>query len=164
MAVGILTPLTPEEEVQLALCQEAARLREAEELARFLHEQDIAAERQRTADAIDKALGESLRPELEQENKVTRVTAQNKKDMELFKKSAAEWELPSLPASPQMVAAFLTEQYIAGAAAIIPRLRNSISVLHRACNFSDPTEDVLVRALMRGLKPSKKTQANLKGE
>jgi hypothetical protein len=152
---GILTPLTPEEEVQLALRQEAGRLEEAEELGRFLYESDVAAERQRQLDGIDKALGESLRPELEQENKTARVTAQNKKDFELFKKSAVEWGLPSLPASPQMVAAFLTEQFIAGETAILPRLRNSISIVHRACNFPDPTEDVLVRALVRGLRPRK---------
>src|SRR5262245_19626341 len=112
MAVGILTPLTPEEEIQFALREEKARLEEAEELARFLHEQNIAVGRQRTCDAIDKALGESLGPELEAENKIKRVTERVKLDFELFKKCAADWDLPSLPAPPQIVAAFLTQQYI----------------------------------------------------
>src|SRR5262245_43460666 len=138
MAVGILTPLTPEEEVQLALRQEAARLEEAEAVAKCLYEAGVAAARQKQLDAIDKHLSEPLKSELEAENKITRVTAQNKKDFELFKKSAAEWQLPSLPAPPQMVAAFLTEQYIAGAAAIIPRLCNSIATVHSACNFANP--------------------------
>ena len=155
MAVGILTPLTPEEEVQLALRQEAARLEEAEAVARSLYEADVAAARQKQLDAIDKHLGESLRPELEAENKTVRVTPYNIKDFDLFKSCATEWQLGSLPAAPQMVAAFLTQQYIEHGAAIIPRLRNSISVVHRACNFPDPTEDVLVRALLRGLRPRK---------
>ena len=155
MAVGILTPLTPEEEVQLALRQEKARLEEAEAVARSLYEAGVAAARQKQLDAIDKALGESLRPELEAENKTTRVSPQHIRDFEQFKKSAAGWELPSLPAPPQMVAAFLTERFIAGETGIIPRLKNSISVIHRACNFSDPTEDVLVRAVIRGLKPNR---------
>jgi len=155
MAVGILTPLTPEEAVQLALRQEAARLEEAEAVAKSLYEATVAAARQKQLDAIDKHLSEPLKSELEAENKITRVTAQQIKDFELFKKSAAEWQLPSLPAPPQMVAAFLTERFIAGETGIIPRLKNSISVIHRACNFSDPTEDVLVRAVIRGLKPNR---------
>jgi hypothetical protein len=156
--VGILTELSVEEKLNLALHEDKARLEEVEAVAKYLYESDVAAERQKQLDAIDKALGESLRPELEQENQVTRVTAQNKRDFELFKSSAAEWQLCSLPAAPQMVAAFLTQQYIEHGATIIPRLRNSISVVHRACNFPDPTEDVLVRALVRGLRPRKEKE------
>ena len=101
-----------------------------------------------------------LKNELARENADTRVRAQHKKDFARFQEFCAKWRFPALPASPQAVALFL-----AGAeAAQISRFANSISVIHRALNFSDPCEDLLVRAMVRLARneysQERKTKAN----
>ena len=105
-------------------------------------------------DAIDHALSPYLRKELEKENAETRVTKKAKEDFRAFQKSCEKWGLSDLPAPPQMVAVFLSERSEDGAA-VVSRLARSISIVHTACNFSDPTKDILVRALLRLVRTDK---------
>jgi hypothetical protein len=104
-----------------------------------------SAELQRVYDAIDANCAPHLKNELAKENASTRVRAQHKKDFARFQEVCAKWQFPALPASPQAVAVFLAEVE----AAQISRFANSISVIHRSLNFSDPVGDVLVQAILR---------------
>lgn len=117
-----------------------------------------SAELQRVYDAIDANCAPHLKNELAKENASTRVRAQHKKDFARFQEVCAKWQFPALPASPQAVAVFLAEVE----ADQISRFANSISVIHRALNFSDPCEDVLVRAVVR-LARNEKSNSNQKG-
>jgi hypothetical protein len=129
--------------------REAERKREAEEAS-------AAADMQRTLDRIDAALAPHLKDELAAVNKSGRVTENQKKDFANFKEYIeTKWRLPALPASPQAVAVFLAEESEHGATHV-SRLANSISTVHRALNFSDSCEDVLVRAILRQVRSENK--------
>src|SRR5215813_10438890 len=99
-----------------------------------------AADYQVGLDAIDKNLSGHLGKELKLENAKTRVRAQHKQDFKLFQACCSKWGLADLPAPPQAVAVFLSEQSEHGATHVA-RLARSISIVHSACNFSDPTTD-----------------------
>lgn len=142
---------------------EDARMRETYKVAfedsRKRREQETADARQAAdyragLDAIDKNLSAHLGRELKLENAKTRVRAQHKQDFKAFQACCAKWGLPDLPAPPQAVAVFLSEESERGAAHV-SRLARSISVVHTACNFADPTTDVLVRALLRLVRTDK---------
>jgi hypothetical protein len=101
---------------------------------------------QRLYDAIDANLSPHLKAELAAENEVTRVSPRQKTDFADFRATCTKWGLPYLPAKPQAVAIYLAE----GDANTVLRRCKSISVIHRAIGESvDPTEDVLVRAIVR---------------
>src|SRR6516165_398279 len=101
---------------------------------------------QRLYDAIDANLSPYLREELAAENATARVTTEQKEDFAAFRTLCTDWGMPYLPAKPQAVAIFLAE----GNADTVLRRCKSISVIHRAIGESvDPTEDVLVRAIVR---------------
>ena len=150
-------------EAQYAQLRERRRNQEEEErrvsdiweagLREHQRRQEEAA-RHPDLDAIDHALSPHLRKELEKENAATRVTAKAKANFKLFQACCAKWGLPHLPAPPQAVAVFLSEESERGAAHV-SRLARSISVVHTACNFADPTTDVLVRALLRLVRTDK---------
>jgi hypothetical protein len=106
-------------------------------------------------DAIDAALSPHLRKELERENAETRVTAKAKSDFKAFQKCCERWGFPALPAPPQAVAVFLAEESERGASHVI-RLRNSISTIHRATNFADPCDDILIKAMVRLIRNEEK--------
>jgi hypothetical protein len=118
-----------------------------------------SAELQRVYDAIDATFAPHLKNELAQENARTRVRAGHKEDFARFQECCRKWQFPALPASPQAVVLFLAEVE----ATQILRLANSISVIHRALNFSDPCDDVLVRALVRLARNETKSNSNQKG-
>ena len=65
-----------------------------------------------------------------------------------FKAYCAKLDLPHLPASPQMVAAFLTTELDKGRPHL-NRLIKSISTTHHKADLPDPCTDLLVRALLR---------------
>jgi len=115
-----------------------------------------AADYQAALDGIDKALSPPLTKELAAENRQTRVTAKAKTDFKMFQACCSKWGLPDLPAPPQAVAVFLSEESEHGAAHV-SRLARSISIVHTACNFSDPTTDILVRAILRLVRSEKKS-------
>jgi hypothetical protein len=134
-------------EETLALIGEAiaARNQKAEEAAR-------AAEL--GLDVIDAAFSPILKDELAAENLASRVSASHKADFVQFQACCKRQGLPHLPAPPQAVAVFLAEEIDRGAKHLT-RLARSISIVHRALNFTDPTEDVLVRAILRLVRADK---------
>jgi len=132
------------------------------EHAQLLERQRALAEQVRPdLDAIDHALSPHLRKELEKVNAETRVTARAKTDFKMFQACCAKWGLPDLPAPPQAVAVFLSERSEDGAA-VVSRLARSISIVHTACNFSDPTTDILPRAILRLVRSEKKSSPQKK--
>jgi hypothetical protein len=56
--------------------------------------------------------------------------------------------MPHLPATPQAVAIWLSEEFEHGLDHLA-RLRDAVATAHRAADFKDPTEDMLVRAILR---------------
>jgi hypothetical protein len=93
-----------------------------------------------------------LKHYLEAENATTRITPKQKSDFKSFQEYCEKWGLiPQIPAAPQMVATFLLEEG-PGGVAHVSRLLRSISTVHRAVNQDDPTDDILVRAVMRFIK------------
>ena len=148
--------------------QKAQADREYEEERRQLRLQEkraaeIAAwelDQQLLRDQIDSAIFPHLKAELEAENATARVSAADKQRFKDFQACCERWGFPALPAPAQAVAVFLAEKSEQDAA---HRLARSISVVHRALNFSDPTEDVLIRAMIRQARTEEKAN-NQKGE
>ena len=136
---------------------EGSRKRKEKETADAKHAADYRA----GLDAIDKNLSAHLGRELKLENAKTRVRAQHKQDFKSFQACCDKWGLPDLPAPPQAVAVFLSEKSERGAAHVL-RLRNSISTIHRATNFADPCDDILVKALVRLFRIEEKEKPDAK--
>src|SRR5262249_32159611 len=155
-------------EAEYARLQERRRKQEKEErrvsdvweagLREYQRRQEETA-RQPDLDAIDKALQPYLRKELGLEDAKTRPRARHKQDFKKFQACCAKWGLPDLPAPPQAVAVFLSTESEQGAAHVL-RLRNSISTIHRATNFADPCDDILVKALVRLIRNEEKGKKN----
>jgi hypothetical protein len=125
--------------------QEEERERE-EQRKEAAAEEAREADLQRLYDAIDANLSPHLKAELAAEDETARVTPKQKADFAAFRTLCTEWAMPYLPARPQAVAIYLAE----GDADTVLRRCKSISVIHRAIGESvDPTEDVLVRAIVR---------------
>jgi hypothetical protein len=120
-----------------------------------------AAKIQPHLDQVDAIWGGILKKELAAENATKRVSARQRKDFANFKTSAEKWELPYLPAAPQMIVLFLSEQADQGIKHVT-RLCNSIAAVHKACNFPDVTDDPLVRGVLRCMRTEAKA-ANPKG-
>ena len=118
-------------------------------------------DQQQLRDQIDAAIFPHLKAELEAENATQRVSATDKQRYKQFQSCCETWNFPALPAPAQAVAVWLAEESVHGATHI-SRLARSISVVHRALNFSDPTEDVLIRALLRQAR-NETNQNNQKG-
>jgi hypothetical protein len=118
--------------------EQQQRRQQAEEVER-------EAALQRLYDGIDAHLSPHLREELAAENATARVTPEEKEDFAAFRTLCTEWGMPYLPAMPQAVAIFLAE----GDVDTVSRRCKSISVIHRAVSEPDPTDDVLVRAIVR---------------
>ena len=108
-------------------------------------------------DGIDANLSPHLKAELAAENETARVTPKQKADFAAFRATCTKWGMPYLPAAPQAVAIFLAE----GDADTVLRRCKSISVIHRAIGESvDPTEDVLVRAIVRQARNEAKVNSD----
>ena len=127
---------------------EGSRKRKEKETADAKHAADYRA----GLDAIDKNLSAHLGRELKLENAKT---------FKSFQACCDKWGLPDLPAPPQAVAVFLSEKSERGAAHVL-RLRNSISTIHRATNFADPCDDILVKALVRLIRNEEKEKPDAK--
>jgi hypothetical protein len=111
---------------------------------------------QRLYDTIDANLSPHLKAELAAENETARVTPKQKADFAAFRATCTKWGMPYLPAAPQAVAIFLAE----GDADTVLRRCKSISVIHRAVSEPDPTDDVLVRAIVRQARNEAKVNSN----
>jgi len=145
---GICSGVWDSEEITRAV--EEARKKEAELDAG-------CAEAQATCDAIDKMLDESLKDELSIELQRIRLSKQQKKDFEGFKKfSEEEFGIRALPAASQVVTLYLIKRMPEGAR-VVERVRNSISAAHRTLGgFEDPANDIATRALMRRVRAADK--------
>src|SRR5262245_46366477 len=92
------------EQLHEALLEEAmqARFEKIEADAR-------TAAAQPALDLVDATFGRALKTELAAENATARVTELQRKHFAAFKAAAEKWQLPYLPAAPQMVTLFLSE-------------------------------------------------------
>ena len=125
--------------------EEQRRQQEAEEAKQEAAGQEIL-------DRAESMFFPWLKPYLATENATIRITPKQKSDFKSFQEHCEKWGLvPQIPSAPQMVAAFLLEEALGGVAHV-SRLLRSISTVHRAVNQDDPTDDILVRAVMRFIK------------
>jgi hypothetical protein len=147
--IGVLSGPPPDPEaVKRAEAAEAKRLEQ--EAAAAQREAEIES----VCDEIDAFMMPLLKTELEHENSKARVNAATKKVFERFKACCAGWGLPALPAPPQAVAVFLTDKN--SKPTDIEKLAKQISLVHRAVGYQDPTEDILIRALLRQAREERK--------
>ena len=131
--------------------------REEQQRKEAADEEAREAALQRLYDTIDANLSPHLKAELAAENETARVTPKQKADFAAFRATCTKWGMPYLPAAPQAVAIFLAE----GDADSVSRRCKSISVIHRAIGESvDPTEDVLVRAIVRQARNEAKVNSD----
>jgi len=152
---GILgfTELTPDERTKWdAECEQKEREEAAAAEAASKRAQDQVA----TTAEVENIVSRQVSSELAEENAET--IRWFKTEFDLFKKCADKWDLPALPASPQMVAIFLTEQSAYGSDHLATLVR-AISAAHRAKDFPNPCDDILVRAVLRLCKKEETQEA-----
>ena len=123
----------------------------------------LAADQEKAVNKIEDALTSWLRKELAEEIAARpRLSAGTlrtyKSDFQRFKQCCAEWKLPCLPAPPQIVAAWIGQEGPRGLAHVL-RCKAAVSAAHRAADLPDPTDDLLVRAVVRMVKQDKPPQA-----
>jgi nucleoid-associated protein YejK len=147
---GILSGEIDFDEVGRKLAERRKREQEVTEYERGL---------QAECDVIDAYLLPYLKDELAAEAATTRPSPQARKDFEDFRDYCGRNGFPALPSRAQPVAEFLGSLESNAA-----RFKNSISTIHRAVGFDDPTDDVLVRALMRKLRAQKESKPQQKEE
>jgi hypothetical protein len=152
MATGIMGFLdwSPEEKVRHELAFEQRRKQEALEDAKANRAAAWQAEIKERCHAIESILIPHLSKEIKADfaqlkERAERPTTQE--DFAKFRECAESFGLPSLPAPPQAVALFLADGR--NATSRIAKLAKSISTVHKAVGFSDPCDDILVRALLR---------------
>ena len=116
---------------------------------------ELAAEREATLDEIEKAISVYVADELQAEFAEQRKCEETRKRAHLgsflrFKQYCARYSppLPHLPAAPAAIAAFLTSEMEKGQAHL-NRLSAAIAVMHKRVDLPDPTNDPLVRAVVR---------------
>jgi hypothetical protein len=134
----------------------AARLeeerREAAEYDKAMKAQaEREQEQQKTLDEIERfSLLPYIRDELaaEMKEKTPSPLSEYAADCARFKACAERWDLPYLPAPPQMVAVYLSEESEKGLEHVQRQVR-AVSAWHRATSNPDPTTDILVRAILR---------------
>jgi hypothetical protein len=147
---GILSGVHNSEEIDRRIAEDRRKEAAAAQLA---------ADQEKAINKIEDALTSWLRTELAEEIAARpRLSAGTlrayKSDFRRFKQCCAEWKLPCLPASAQVVAAFLGEEGHRGLAHVM-RCKAAISAAHRAADLPDPTDDLLVRAVIRMVKQDK---------
>jgi hypothetical protein len=131
--------------------REEQRKQEAEYDAAMRASATREAEQQKTIDEIETfSLLPFIKAELAEEMAVKTPAALcgYLEDCQRFKECAQRWDLDYLPATPQMVAVYLSEESEKGIEHV-RRQVNAIRELHRATNNPDPTTDILVRAILR---------------
>jgi hypothetical protein len=152
MATGICAFLdwTPEERVRQELAFEERRKREAQEAEKAAKAAAWQAQIQATCQFFESVLMPKLAEHVKADFAQLRERAQRpstQDDFATFRECCEEFGLPSLPAPPQAVALFLADGR--NATSRIAKLAKSISIVHKAVGFTDPTDDILVRALLR---------------
>jgi hypothetical protein len=139
---GPLCPLRDTEEERRLLQQ----FREREEAARRQEER-----LQKTCEELIQIWQPGLESEIAREAEVTR-DPQVDKDWHAFRDFCKQYGAESLPAEVGMVLAFLGQARPKD----VRRLHRSISSVHRSF-FNDPTDDLLVRALVRQARATSKS-------
>jgi hypothetical protein len=127
----------------------------AEDKAKEAAAAECAAELEATLDRIEKAITVYVADELQAEFAAQRQSEETKKRAHQgaflrFKQYCLAYStpLPYLPAAPAAIAAFLATE-IAKGQAHLNRLCTAIAVMHKRVDLPDPTNDPLVRAVVR---------------
>jgi hypothetical protein len=143
---GILSGVHDTEEIDRRIAEDKAK-----EAAAAEH----AAELEATLDRIEKAITVYVADELQAEFAEQRKCEETRKRAHLgaflrFKQYCLAYStpLPYLPAAPQAIAAFLSTE-IAKGQAHLNRVCAAIAMMHRRVDLPDPTNDPLVRAVVR---------------
>jgi hypothetical protein len=143
---GILSGIHDSEEIDRQIAEDRRK-----EAAAAEH----AAELEATLDRIEKAITIYVGNELRDEFAAQRKTEETSKRAHLkaflkFKEYCLNFSvpLPYLPAAPQAIAAFLATE-IAKGQSHLNRLCAAIAMMHRRVDLPDPTNDPLVRAVVR---------------
>jgi hypothetical protein len=110
----------------------------------------LDAEQSHLCEMIDELMHRNFQKELAEEKTRSKRSPQSEKDWESFRRYCKEVQLPSLPAPPQVICAYLIK-HSDGSLAVVRRLFNSITAAHRRF-YNDPCDDVYTKALIRGLK------------
>ena len=114
-----------------------------------------AAELEELLDRIEKAITVYVADELQAEFAAQRQTEESRKRAHLgaflrFKEYCKRFStpLPYLPAAPAAIAAFLATEISKGQGHL-NKLCNAIATMHKRVDLPDPTNDPLVRAVVR---------------
>jgi hypothetical protein len=114
-----------------------------------------AAELEELLDRIEKAITVYVGGELQAEFAAQRKTEESRKRAHLgaflrFKQYCSNFStpLPYLPAAPVAIAAFLSTE-IAKGQSHLNRLNAAIAEMHKRVNLPDPTNDPLIKAVIR---------------
>ena len=84
-------------------------------------------------------------------------------DWTVFQRFCDEFQLPSLPAAPSTVALFLAREARAGRkVSTLDRRAASIRLAHRTEGLDPPTDDELVKAVLRGIRRKHRSQPGKK--
>jgi hypothetical protein len=160
MATGICAFLdwTPEERVRQELAFEERRKREAQEATKAAKAAAWQAKVQATCQYVESLMLPKLVEQVKADFAQLKERAQRpstQEDFAKFRECAESFGLPSLPAPPQAVALFLADGR--NATSRFAKLAKSISTIHRAVGFTDPCDDILVRALLRQAREEEAT-------
>jgi hypothetical protein len=116
---------------------------------------EYAAELEATLDRIEKAITVYVADELQAEFAAQRQSEETRKRAHMgaflrFKEYCAKYEtpLPYLPAAPAAIAAFLSTE-IAKGQNHLKRLCAAIAEMHKRVDLPDPTNDPLIKAVIR---------------
>jgi hypothetical protein len=116
---------------------------------------EYAAELETTLDRIEKAITVYVADELQAEFAAQRQTEESRKRAHLgaflrFKEYCKRFStpLPYLPAAPVAIAAFLATE-IAKGPSHLNRLNAAIAEMHKRVSLPDPTNDPLIKAVIR---------------
>jgi hypothetical protein len=129
---------------------------EEERLLKQYRERELAAQRHeerllKTCQELIELWQPGLESEIAREAEVTR-DPQIDKDWHAFRDFCKQYGAESLPAEVGMVLAFLGQSKPKD----VPRLHRSIASVHRSF-YNDPTDDLLVRALVRQARATSKS-------
>jgi hypothetical protein len=143
---GILSGVYDSDEIDRRI--EEDRRKEAEAA-------EYAADLEATLDRIEKAITVYVADELQAEFAAQRQTEESRKRAHLgaflrFKEYSKRFStpLPYLPAAPAAIAAFLATEISKGQGHL-NKLCNAIATMHKRVDLPDPTNDPLVRAVVR---------------
>jgi hypothetical protein len=143
---GILSGIHDSDAIDRRIAEERRKASEAAE---------VAAKREALLDHIEKTITEFVGNELQAEFAAQRQSDETKKRMHLgafvrFREYCTGYStpLPYLPAAPAAIAAFLTTEMSKGQGHL-NRLCAAIAVMHKRVDLLDPTNDPLVRAVVR---------------